>query len=87
MYVSICHMKRTTIFLDKDLEIGLKLEAMRSGRPQAAVIREALDEYLKQRRPGLPEGMGMYDSGLTDVAERFDEYLEGFGEDSGGGSR
>ena len=83
-YVSIYHMKRTTIYLDSDLEIRLKIESMRSGRPTAEVIREALQEYLKQRRPGLPPGMGEYDSGHTDTAERFEEILteSGFGEDS-----
>ncbi len=84
MYVSICHMKRTTIFLDPDLEIGLKLEALRSKRPTSEVVREALHEYLKKRRPGLPPGAGEFDSGHTDTAERFEEFLEtsGFGDDS-----
>ena len=84
MYVSIRHMKRTTIYLDTDLEIRLKIESMRSGRPQAEVIREALEAYLKDRHPGLPPGIGEYDSGHTDTAEHFEEILEesGFGEDS-----
>jgi hypothetical protein len=76
-------VKRTTIYLDSDLEIMLKLEAMRSGRSSVDVIREALRVYLDQRRPGLPQGIGEFDSGHTDTAERFDEILDktGFGED------
>jgi hypothetical protein len=76
-------MKRTTIYLDTDLEVRLKLESLRSGRPAADVIRVALETYLKDRRPGLPEGIGAFDSGHTDTAERFDEILDrsGFGED------
>ena len=78
------HMKRTTIYLDTDLEIRLKIESMRSGRPAAEVIREALETYLRERRAGLPEGIGEFDSGHTDTAERFEEILKtsGFGEDS-----
>ena len=80
-------MKRTTIYLDTDLEIRLKIESMRSGRPAAEVIREALQAYLKERRPGLPPGLGKYDSDRTDVAERAEELLEGFGSDSLGDHR
>lgn len=57
---------------------------MRSGRPEAEVIREALEAYLKERKPGLPEGMGAFDSDRTDVSENVDKYLDGFGEDSRG---
>ena len=75
-------VKRTTIYLDTDLRIRLKIESMRSGRPMAEVVREALKEYLQDRRAGLPEGIGEFDSGRTDIAERAEEYLEGFGSDS-----
>ena len=77
-------MKRTTIYLDTDLEIRLKIESMRSGRAQAEVIREALEAYLRERRPGLPPGIGEFSSGHTDTAERAEELLKewGFGEDS-----
>ncbi len=45
-------MKRTTIYLDPELEILLKLEAMRRKQPMAEVIREALREKLSsQPRP------------------------------------
>jgi ribbon-helix-helix CopG family protein len=76
-------MKRTTIYLDADMEILLKLEAMRSGRSSVEVIREALRAYLEQRRPSLPSGAGEFHSGHTDTAERFEELLDetGFGED------
>jgi predicted transcriptional regulator len=75
-------MKRTTIYLDADLEIQLKLEAMRSKRSSVEVIREALRAYLEKRRPGLPAGVGEFESGFTDTAERAEEILrEGFGED------
>ena len=76
-------MKRTTIYLDPELEIQLKLEALRQKRPMAEVIREALRSHLSQRPKGLPPGGGAFDSGYTDTAERAEELLGelGFGED------
>jgi len=75
-------MKRTTIYLDTDLEILLKLEAMKSGRSAVDVIREALRAYLN-RPAKLPAGMGAFDSGHSDTAERAEDILRetGFGED------
>ncbi len=77
-------MKRTTIYLDPELEILLKLEALRQKRPMAEVIREALRAHLSKRPAGLPPGGGAFDSGHTDTAERAEELLGelGFGEDA-----
>ncbi len=75
-------MKRTTIYLDPEIEILLKLEAVRRKEPMAEVIRDALRSYL-QRRPGeVPPGGGSFDSGRSDTAERSEESLSesGFGE-------
>ena len=75
-------MKRTTIYLDPELEIQLKLEALRQKRPMAEVIREALREQLRKNvRPRSSYG-GAFDSGHTDTAERAEELLGelGFGE-------
>jgi len=76
-------MRRTTIYLDSDLDVEVKLEAMRTGRSSVEVIREALRAYLEQRRPGLPPGAGEFHSGHTDTSERVDEILEetGFGKE------
>jgi len=76
-------VKRTTIYLDSDLEILLKLEAMKTGRPAVEVIREALRAYLQGRPAKLPAGAGAFDSGYSDTAERAEEILTetGFGED------
>jgi predicted transcriptional regulator len=76
-------MKRTTIYLDADLEILLKLEAMRSGRPAAEVIREAVRSYLQARPAKLPPGAGAFRSGRKSTAERAEEILSSsrFGED------
>ena len=75
-------MKRTTIYLDLELEIMLKLEAMRQQKPMAEVIRETLREKLDKPRPQSKHA-GAFASGRTDTAERHEELLGewGFGED------
>lgn len=76
-------MKRTTIYLDPELEVLLKLEATRRNQPMADLIREALRAHLADRQSGAPPGAGAFDSGHADTAERHEELLEelGFGAD------
>lgn len=69
-------MKRTTIYLDPDLEILLKLEAMRRKQPMAELLREALRSYIRQVPKIAPPGAGAFDSGHSDTAERHEEILE-----------
>jgi len=70
-------MKRTTVFLSEALERELQLHAAREGRSTASVVREALSEYVAQRRtPGkLPSFAGAFSSGRSDTAERHEELL------------
>lgn len=76
-------MKRTTIYLDADLEVLLKLEAKRQNLPMAEVIRTALRRQLGRRARALPPGVGEFESGRSDTAERAEEILQesGFGRD------
>jgi hypothetical protein len=78
-------MKRTSVVLDPDLEISLKLEALRQRRPSSELVREALRVYLadRQHTPDL-SWIGAFESQAGDVAERAEEELDGFGEDSRG---
>jgi hypothetical protein len=78
-------MKRTTIYLDADLEILLKLEAMRRKQPMAELLREALRSYLVQVPRKAPLGAGAFDSGHSDTADRAEEVLGelGFGKGAG----
>jgi len=81
MYVAI-YMKRTTLYLDPDMEVLLKLESMRRGQPMAEIIREALDAYLRKEPRRQPPGRGAFRSGRKDIAERSEELLSGsFGKD------
>jgi hypothetical protein len=76
-------VKRTTIYLDADLEVLLKLEAIRRKQPMAELLREALRSYLSAVPRKLPPGAGAFDSGHTDTASRHEEILaeSGFGKD------
>ena len=74
-------MKRTTIYLDPELEVLLKLEMLRQKRPMAEIVREAVQAYVTRERRAAPPGAGAFGSGRTDTAERADEILveTGFG--------
>ncbi len=77
-------MKRTTIYLEPDLEIRLKIEAMRAKKPMAEIIREALRELFGTQSRHPPLGVGEFEGwGPADLSERDEEYLAqlGFGEE------
>lgn len=73
-------MERTTVYLDAELKRRLKAAAARGGRTEAAMIREALAQYLAAEAPPILEPVGRSDDG--GVADRVDDELEreGFGE-------
>lgn len=71
-------MKRTTVFLDEELQRELKIVAEYKGVPVASVLRDALDEYLRgerKRRPQTLSFLAIGRSGLKDIAERHEEIL------------
>ena len=68
-------MKRTTVYIEPETEVLLKLEAMRRKEPVAEVIREALRAYLTRKPGETPPGAGAFDSGHKDTAERAEELL------------
>jgi hypothetical protein len=70
-------MKRTTIFVPESLERELQLYAKRTGKPAAAVVREAIAEYIADdgSRAKLPSFTGAFDGPFTDTAERHEELL------------
>lgn len=74
-------MKRTTIYLEPELEMRLKLEVSRQRRPMAEIVRHAVQAYLARRPRKAPPGAGAFASGRADTAERAEEVLAetGFG--------
>ncbi len=76
-------MRRTSIYLDADLDLRLKREARRRGVPMADIVREAVRQYLPSESGRRPPGAGEFASGAGDTAERAEELLRetGFGEE------
>ncbi len=74
-------MRRTTIYLEPELEVQLKLEMLRRKKPMAAIVREALTAYVTRAPRRAPPGAGAFSSGHADTADRADEILAetGFG--------
>ena len=77
---------KTTVYLRATDYGKLKSIADAENRSAAELIREAVAEYATRKtRARLPRSIGMGDSGMPDLAERYEEYLEGFGEDDAAG--
>lgn len=79
-------MIRKQLYLDDDLNDGLRLLAARTGRPEAEHVRAALREYLRATAPvevgdhdPLLDLVGLVSDadGPDDVAARHDDYLYG----------
>ena len=73
-------MKKTTIYLDEEVDLLLRRVAARRGSTRTELIRTAIRELLMaesgERR--LPRSLGS--SGKTDTSTRVDEILKsGFG--------
>lgn len=72
-------MDKTTVYLTRGQKHRLALAARVSGRSEADLIREGIDTVTSQhavREPTLP----LFASGTSDLAERSDELMDGFGE-------
>jgi hypothetical protein len=78
-------MIRTQIQLTEKESAALKQEARRSGLSVAELIRQSVDRFLEEVTGGSRansgrlsalEVVGRFDSGMTDVSTRFDDYLD-----------
>ncbi len=82
-------MVRTQIQLTEDQAAKLKERAAAEGVPLAEIVRRGLEMYLadsthvgleEQRRRAL-EFVGKFESGVSDLSERHDDYLaEAYGQ-------
>ena len=71
---------KTTIYLDADDYRELKLIARKRKRAPAAVLREAVAEYVvRHSAKKRPRTLGAYRSGRKDIGSRADALLERFG--------
>lgn len=51
-------MHKTTLYLPEELQRSLKEVARRTGRPEAAIVREALAVYLEHQVRPRPRSIG-----------------------------
>lgn len=71
-------MQKTTVYMSDELKDRVRQAAELESRSEADIIRECLDLGLRFRsapEPTLP----LFKGAPTDLAEKADEYLEGFG--------
>jgi predicted DNA-binding protein len=62
-------VEKTTLYLPGELQAALRVLAQRTGRPQAALIREALERYVAgQERPRFASRGAALD-GTLDAAD------------------
>jgi hypothetical protein len=74
-------MKKTSIYIDPDVDIALSRRAAAEGVTKAELIRQALRAAAGASVRVKPRACGVFD-GPSDLSARFDEYLSesGFGE-------
>jgi len=72
-------MEKTTVYLTTQQKGALARAASAEGRSEADLIREGVDAVTARHRIAEPT-VPLFDSGSGDLAERADEYLDGFGE-------
>jgi hypothetical protein len=74
-------MKKTSIYLDADVDLALRRRATAEGITKAALIRNALASAIAPTTRARPRACGVF-SGPGDLSENVDRYLSstGFGE-------
>lgn len=72
-------MKKTTLYLPDDLKDKVERVAIREGKSEASVIRDAIEAAVTYAAP--EPRIPLIATGLGDpsIAERVDELLEDFG--------
>jgi predicted transcriptional regulator len=62
-------MEKTTLYLTPELLRMLQDVSRRKRRPQAELVREALQQYLERQERQLPRSIGIAASGKIDATE------------------
>jgi hypothetical protein len=74
-------MKKTSIYIEADVDVALSRRAAQEGTTKAELIRRALRDAAGASVRVKPTGRGVF-AGPADLAENADEHLaaSGFGE-------
>lgn len=74
-------MKKTSLYLDEELDRALARRAAEEDLTKAELIRRTLAGAVGHGRRSKPRAIGIAASGRTDLASRDEDHLvEGFGE-------
>jgi Ribbon-helix-helix protein, copG family len=74
-------MKKTSLYIEPDVDAALTRRAEAEGISKAELIRRELRDAANQAPPPRIIGIGMLKDAPSDLASNMDKYLEGFGED------
>jgi hypothetical protein len=80
MYGKVYGMHKTTVYIPEDLKRALTQIAAARQLSEAELIREALLALAARSAPRPRPRAPLFESGKTNLAERADEALAGFGE-------
>lgn len=74
-------MRKTSIYIDEEVDRALRRRAAAEGTTKAALIRDALAEAASPAARARPRACGVFD-GPGDLSENVDRYLAetGYGE-------
>ena len=76
-------MKKTSLYLDPDLDDALARRAADEGLTKAEFIRRTLAAAMQKPKRPKPTAIGIIKSGRSDLSETIEDYLGeiGFGRD------
>jgi hypothetical protein len=75
-------LKKTSIYLDEDLDQGLARKAAEEGVTKAEYIRRTLSSAVERPRRPRVKGIGMIKGPVPhDLGRNAEKYLDGLGED------
>ncbi len=72
-------MEKTTVYLTTAQKRALARAAKASGRSEADLIRDGIETVTNRHQTAEPT-LPLFESGQSDLAERVDDLLDGFGE-------
>ena len=74
-------LKKTSIYLDEELDQGLARKAAEEGITKAELIRRSLEGVVAKPRRPKPKSIGAIKGPVPqDLAENAERYLDGLGE-------
>jgi hypothetical protein len=75
-------LKKTSIYLDEELDHGLARKAAEEGITKAELIRRSLEGVVHKPKRPRPKSIGIIKGSVPhDLARNAEKYMDGFGED------